>query len=190
MLSVETPLFPTERTHEEPPKRASSSDPAKGGETAIDRDDHAGDEFGRVAQQPHHGPDELCRLAESAHRCMVDDGLATGRQLPGLLVGQEEAVLFGQEESRRDRVDADVLGIILANVHGQPLREVADRRLGRRVRGNLGQRPECVHAGDVQDDAGAVFRHLLAEDLRRQQRPDEIQVEDESDRLAGQVEKG
>jgi len=120
---------------------------------------------------------------------VAHDRLAARRQAAGLLVGQEEAVLLGQEEARGDRVDADVPGVVLAHVNGQPLREVADRGLGGRVRRDLRQRAKGVHAGDVQDVAGLLLGHQLAEDLGRQQGAQEVQVEDETDRVGRQIEE-
>ena len=63
----------------------------------------------------------------------------------------------------------------------KPLGKVADRRLGPAVCGDLGQRAERVHGGDIDDDAVSVQRHISRENLCRQQRADEVQVEDEAD---------
>ena len=121
---------------------------------------------------------------------MTEDGFAAGGEFAGGGVGEEEAVLFSEEEARRDGVDADFLRVILAEVDGQPLREVADGGLGGRVGGDFGEGAEGVHAGDVEDDALAGAGHFLAEDLGGQEGADEVEVEDELDGVCGHIEEG
>ena len=133
--------------------------------------------------QPQQRPDQVLRVAELAHRRLRDDRVAARRQRP-VLLRQQRAVLVGQEEARGDGVDADA---DLRHVHGQPLREVADRRLGAAVGGDLGQRREGVHRRDVDDHAAAALGHAAREHLRRQQRAQEVQVEDELDAVGVEV---
>src|SRR5512146_2102034 len=80
--------------------------PAEGREAAVYGDYDPCDELRGVAEQPDDRADQLLRIAEPAHRGVLGDGLAAGRQGARLLIGQQEPVLLGQEEARGDGIDA------------------------------------------------------------------------------------
>ena len=117
---------------------------------------------------------------------MRQNGVAAGRQR-AVRIGQQRAVLVRQEESRGDGVDPDP---DFGQMGGQPLREVADRGFRSAVGGDLGQRTERIHRRDVDDDAFAGQRHVAGEHLGRQQRADEVQIENEGDAGRIQIEEG
>ena len=73
---------------------------------------------------------------------------------------------------------------------GQPLGEIGDTGLGRRVGGDLGQRGVGVHGGDVQDATTAPGYHILSEGLGGQEGALEVELEDEVHPVGLQVEEG
>src|ERR1039457_2056162 len=82
------------------------SDAAKGAKAAIDRDDLAGNEARAfIAQQPEQRAEQVFRLAEAPLRGVrVDRVAARGQCAVGL--GEEAAVLVGEEKAGSDSVDA------------------------------------------------------------------------------------
>ena len=122
---------------------------------------------------------------------MREDGSAALGDLPGILIRQEVAILFCEEEPRRERVDPDLRTVLLGDMHREPLREVAHRGLGGRVPRYPGQRAKRVHRGDVEDAAALLVRHHPpAEHLSGQDRaPEEIQRHHPFERVERQIEE-
>src|SRR5512138_3424345 len=81
--------------------------PRIGGEAAVDGNDRPRDERRRAEDEPDEDAGEIGWRPETAQRGMGDDGLSPGGQAACLLVREQEAVLFRQEETRRDGVDPD-----------------------------------------------------------------------------------
>ena len=75
---------------------------AEGTRAPVHRYDDVVDEARARAAQPDRGADQVIRLAETSGRRMVDDRLATRGYRP-VLVEQERAILFADEEAGRDR---------------------------------------------------------------------------------------
>ncbi len=103
-----------------------------------------------------------------------------------VLVEQQLPVLVGHQEPRRDGVAADAAA---REVGGQPLGEVADRRLRPGVRRNLGQRNIGVHGADVENHAAFALHHVLGEGLGGQQGTLEVQLEHKVHAPCVQVKK-
>lgn len=82
-------------------------------------------------EEPQHCAGQVFRITKAAHRSVVNDSLPSWRKLTSSLVGQEKAILLGKEKARGNRVDPDLIRILLRHVDRQPLGEIADRRLGR-----------------------------------------------------------
>lgn len=141
----------------------------------VDRDDDARDEGGDVAEQVEHRPDEILRRTELVGRGVREDLLPARFERAGRLVGQQEAVLVGQEEAGGDGVAADAQ---LCHVHGVPLGEIVDGALGSRIGRDLREGPDGVHRGDVQHIPFPGFDHVLREDHRGEQGALEVEVED------------
>ena len=80
--------------------------------------------------------------------------------------------------------------IILRHVDGEPLGEIGDGGLGGGIPDDLGQRPERVHRRSVDDGAGPCLGEELAEHLGREHGSDDVELEDEADRVGGKVEEG
>ena len=79
--------------------------------------------------------------------------------------------------------------VLLGQVNRQPLGEVADRRLARRVGGDAGERARRVHRRDVEDHPLLPLGHRTREHLRRQDRPEQVQGGHPLQRLDRQVEE-
>ena len=163
-----------------------TSDAGVGQEPAVDRDDNAGDEGGVVGDEVAHGAAEVAGLAELAHGRLGDDLVSAGGEGLAVLLQHEEAVLVGDEEAGGDGVDADAHG---REVGGEPAGEVLDGGLGGGVGGDLGEGLGGGHGGDVHDGT-AGGEHLLGEDLRGEQRADEVEAVDELEALDVEAEEG
>src|ERR1035438_7277626 len=122
------------------------SDAAKGAKAAIDSDDLAGNEARAfIAQQPEQRAEQIFRLAEAPLRGVrVDRVAARSQGTVGL--GEQAAVLVGEEEAGGDGVDAPAG---LREMHGQPLGEIAYARLGGAVGRDLCEGLEGGHPRDV-----------------------------------------
>ena len=99
------------------------------------------------------------------------------------------AILVPDEEPGRDRVNPDLRREIHRDIDRQPLGKIIDRRFRRRIRRDPRQRPERVHARKIQDCPFAPLRHRLAEDLTREDRPQQVQIQHPLQRVGGQIEK-
>ena len=113
-----------------------------GAETAVDRDNDSGDKSGRViVEQVQQGAAQLLGFAEAVHRRLGKNFGRAGRGV-ALWVKQQRLILLGDEEAGCDGVDPNAS---TRKMHRKPLGEVADRRLGRAVCRNLGQRGIRIH---------------------------------------------
>jgi len=108
---------------------------------------------------------------------MVDDGPAARREFTGLLVVKQKVVLPGVKESGRDGVDPYFRGVFLRHVDCQPLREIADTRLGGVVGNRAGQRPEAGHGCDGDNVPLPLLRHDLGEHLAGNDGAEQIEVD-------------
>jgi hypothetical protein len=72
---------------------------------------------------------------------VVYNGPAARREFTGLLVVKQEVILPGVKEPWCDGVDPGSWAVVLRQVNRQPLREIADARLGGAVSNRAGQRP-------------------------------------------------
>ena len=85
------------------------------------------------------------------------------------------------------RVDADAS---LGKVNGEPLGEIADRRLSPAIGRDLGQRAEGVHRRHVDHRTTFSPDHLAGKNLGRHQRAEKVQVKDEADAFRIEIEEG
>src|SRR4029077_131375 len=106
---------------------------------------------------------------------------------------EQGPVLCGEEESGCDRVDAQAITIGLSCRRGEPSCEAVDSRLGRRVTGYPRYCPLSCHRRNVDDAAAEFLRFSIgnsgAEDLRRQERAHEVELDDLFESGVGQLEK-
>ena len=116
---------------------------------------------------------------------MRDDFFRT-RGIRTVGIQQQRGILIGDEKAGRDRVDADAY---LRKVNGEPLCEIGDRRLRAGIRRDPRQRAETVHAGNIDDRRAGLFRHIERENLRRDQRAEEIEIEHKLDARGIEIEK-
>ena len=123
------------------------------------------------------GPAGCCAAwtaaSEGARTLILEEHTSIGipRHCSGFLSGSSFT------EKLLDRIDTQVWRVVLAHMHRQPLREVADRSLGRRVSWDVGQRAKRAHARYVQDGPALAGGHLPAERLRRQNGAQQVQVQ-------------
>src|SRR5690348_9946431 len=98
-------------------------------EAAVHRNHRSGHERGGIAAEKTNDADELFRPAEAAHGCLGDHPLRTFGVLP---VGRQEdvTVLRGDEEARRDGVDAEPVAVLARELDGHPPCEAVDAGLG------------------------------------------------------------
>ncbi len=128
-------------------------------------------------------------VADAPHRRVVDDAAASRRKLTGFTIRQHAPVLDSLKKTRSDRVHADPRGIFLGHVHGQPLGEIANARLSRRITHHAGQRTQSGHGGDVEDNSLSLLRHPPAKHLARQDGSEDVQVHDAAQCILRQVKE-
>ena len=156
-------------------------------EASIHHGNRAGDELRGVAHEVVDGAAQLLGVAHPAERGLVDDVLAA-LCVRAVGVGQQRAVLLGDEEAGGYGVDADALAELLGALGGHEGREVADAGLRGSVSANAGDGAERSHRREVDDGALALLDHRLEEHLRRDDRAGEVEVEDFLEFLHLQVE--
>ena len=157
-----------------------------GGETAVDGQDNAGDKAGCfVIDEEQQAAFQLAVFAEAAHGGSGKDLAGTGRGR-AILLEEQASVLIGNEEAGGNGIDADADA---GEMDSQPLGEVGDGSLGAGIGGDLGQRGVGIHGTDVDDVAAFAADHLAGECLRRDQRTDEVEIEDELDAALVEIEE-
>jgi hypothetical protein len=132
-----------------------------------------------IGDEEHDRPEQFFGVAESPQRRVRNDRVAAGSERLVVLLEEQPMVLRRVQESRRDLVDANVsLRVVDLDLYGQPLREVGHGSLGVGVARHIRERRKRTHRGGVDDDALALLREVLAEDLCRQERALVVEGED------------
>ena len=131
---------------------------AERAESAVHGEDDAGDETRRIAAKELRGAVELRDVSETAHRRLGDHLDGTVRQ-GSVVLEQGAAVLLSDEETGRERVDADLVAVFEGDFRRQPFREVGYALLGDAVAGHARDRLVRGHGRDVQDVATALLLH-------------------------------
>ena len=134
--------------------------------SAVNGEDCAGRERGRVACKIEHQSDHFVRLGDPAHRRTTDpfgDHRVVRRRKPS---GRERRV----GKAGADRVDAHAA---LRPLVGHALRQHDDARLGRVVRALLlgqGIDDQAGHGRDVHNIAVSLLQHPVSERATHEER--------------------
>ena len=128
---------------------------------------------------------QLRRFAEATHGSSGED-LARSCCGGAVIVPKQFCVLLGGEEAGGNGVDADADA---REVHGKPLGEVRNCRLGARICGDLGQGSIGVHRGDVENGAALSAHHLTGERLGGNEGTEEVEVEDEANAVSIEIKE-
>jgi len=132
------------------------------GKAAVNGQYHTGDEAClRGIKKELQSTVEFLGLTEAFHRGSIQDLVCTGRGR-AVFVEEQSAVLIGYEETGSDRIHADSCG---RKVNRQPLGKVGNCRFCTAVCGDLGERTECIHRGNVQNAAAFFADHIGNKDL-------------------------
>ncbi len=120
---------------------------------------------------------EFVGFAEAPERSPADDGFAAlGKG--AVVVEKQFPVLFGEEETGHQGVDADTAAVFSGHVHGQPAGEVFHAGLGRRVADDAGDGGGCRVRGVVDDRSSSAVGHGGTEYERRKDGAMKIEVND------------
>ena len=121
------------------------------GETAVNGNDNAVYKAGCIViAEPEQGTGKVVGSTETTHGS-VSKNLFGTRSVRTVRIQKKSFVLLGDEEAGSDRVYTNAY---LGKVNREPLCEVGNSSLCAGVCGNLCQRTEAVHAGNV-DDGGS-----------------------------------
>ena len=133
-------------------------------EAAVDNSHSAGDELRSVAHQIVDCAAEFLGFAHTAEGGLTDYiKSALGPAAVG--VGQQCAVLLGQEETGGDGVHADPFAKLAGTLSGHEGGEVRDAGLSGGVTAYTGHRTEGCHRGEIDDCALSLGHHRLEEHL-------------------------
>ncbi len=121
---------------------------------------------------------------------MVHNGAAPGSKFACLCISEQVAVLVGEEKPRRYGVYPDVGRVVLAEVHRQPLGEVAHGSLGCSIAHHFGHGSVGRHGRDVQDYAFLLLGKHSAEHLAGKEGSHEVEPNNVIQFIHGQIEEG
>lgn len=158
-------------------------------ETAVHYGNSAGDEFGGVGHQIVDGAAEFLGLAHTTEGSLTYHILsALGEGAVG--IGEQTAVLLGDEEARGNGVHADALAEFLGAFGGHEGGEIADASLGCCISAHAGHGAEGCHRREVDDRALALIYHWAEEHLCGDDSAGEVEVEHSLKLLGFEVEEG
>lgn len=137
----------------------------EGIEAAVDDGHRAGDEGRGVANEILDGAAELLGASEPLEGGLADHvGAALRERAVG--IGEQGAILIGEEEARGDGVDADAGGELGGHLSGEELGEIGDAGFGGGISHHAGEGAEGGHGGEIDDGALAGCHHRAHEHLR------------------------
>ena len=133
------------------------------------------------------GSVEFLGHAEAFERRLADD-VESALGVAAVGVGEERAVLLGEEEARRDGVHADAFAELGGYFIGHEGGEIADAGFGGGVAAHAGQWTEGGHGREVDDAALLLLHHGFEEHLGGDDRAEEVEVEHTLEVFGLQVE--
>ena len=158
-------------------------------ETAVNNGNSAGDKLCGVGHQIVDGAAEFLGLAHTTEGSLTYHILsALGEGAVG--IGEQAAVLLGDEEARGNGVHSDALAEFLGALGGHEGGEIADASLGCGISAHAGHRTEGCHRREVDDRALALIYHWAEEHLCGDDSAGEVEVEHSLKLLGLEVEEG
>ena len=158
-------------------------------ETAVNNGNSAGDKLCGVGHQIVDSAAEFLGLAHATEGSLTYHILsALGEGAVG--IGEQTAVLLGDEEARGNGVHSDALAEFLGALGGHEGGEIADTSLGCGISAHAGHRTEGCHRREVDDRALALIYHWAEEHLCGDDSAGEVEVEHSLKLLGFEVEEG